>query len=311
MKPQRKILKTGDKKGLLFANINEEEIGRRAYLLWEKAGKPDNSSEYFWERAKIELHKRSSLKDCFIDKNRDLTFLGHFTLSSVLAILVISANIGLLFFADSRRRSWLDLDKFIQCKEDMELIECKEEMEKSISSKVKESSTNAEVQKMILQQLLIESRIVTHSKVMSFFYTLQFASAMTIIFCASIAAVCWSFISRDGLSNTNKACINLFITSTVIILLFGNTFVVLRFEENRDLNEELYLDYFALYDEMKTYWATSLDYSGSNVLPSTHIIATDKKFNRLRKIALGFDIDKVSSLEDFSSQIENSTSESD
>ena len=56
----------------MVKQINENMIREAAYFLWEKAGRPDGSAEYFWMKAceqffnpkKVEIKKPATKKTC-------------------------------------------------------------------------------------------------------------------------------------------------------------------------------------------------------------------------------------------------------
>ena len=56
----------------MVQQINENMIREAAYFLWEKAGRPDGSAEYFWMKAceqffkpkKVEIKKPAPKKAC-------------------------------------------------------------------------------------------------------------------------------------------------------------------------------------------------------------------------------------------------------
>ena len=56
----------------MVKQINENMIREAAYFLWEKAGRPDGSAEYFWMKAceqffnpkKVEIKKPAAKKTC-------------------------------------------------------------------------------------------------------------------------------------------------------------------------------------------------------------------------------------------------------
>jgi hypothetical protein len=59
-----------------MANPNEKEIKKRAYELWEEAGKPEGREDEFWQLAEQELRNESKSCDAYSrqpvnDKNCD------------------------------------------------------------------------------------------------------------------------------------------------------------------------------------------------------------------------------------------------
>jgi hypothetical protein len=158
-------------------------------------------------------------------------------------------------------------------------------------------ATSAEQTRLIAQFQEIETRATRHARIMGFFYKQYYISLSMVVGAAVVASMCLFFISKSGWEKANNAVINVFIFSAAVILLYGNLIFVFKQDENLRGNQELYLSYVALREEVLSYWATRRTSMSEEPLEATQfILYLDNRLQSLNRIQLGFDSPQISTL---------------
>jgi hypothetical protein len=102
--------------------------------------------------------------------------------------------------------------------------------------------------------------------------------------------------------------INIFIVSSSTVILYGNISLVFKQEENIKDNQALYLSYFALRNEMLSYWATQQASTEDTIVPAAKFIHyMDGRLQELSQIRLGFDATGITNLGDQMKQLDGSS----
>lgn len=164
----------------------------------------------------------------------------------------------------------------------------------------------SEKARMIDQFQQIQDRIQKHASVMGFFYKQYYISLSMICGGSVVASICLFFISKNGWDRVNNALINIFIVSSSTVILYGNITLVFKQEDNIKDNQALYLSYFALRNEMLSYWATQQDITGQSIQPAKFIHYMDRRLQDLSQIHLGFDATRLTNLGEQMKQLNGS-----
>ncbi|GAB4380722.1 MAG: hypothetical protein Kow00121_37540 [Elainellaceae cyanobacterium] len=226
-----------------------------------------------------------------ISPKRHPTLLGHIVLTTSMAVLALVGYWGLFWFAGTREAEWLGT-----------VPQTQPEALDAILSEL--PATPAERSRLMEQFQGLELRAARHAKIMGFFYKQYYISISMIVASFVLASLCLFFISKAGWSRVNNALINIFICSSAVILLYGNFIFVFKQEENLRGNQELYLSYIVLREEVLSYWATQQISTGQTLEPAQFIHYLDDKLQTLNKIQLGFDSPQISAFIDQFKQIE-------
>lgn len=150
----------------------------------------------------------------------------------------------------------------------------------------------------------IRGRARHHLKVMAYFFTNYYRAIQMMALLGAIAAVALFFVAFKGWTSTNQYVRNLFITATVLTAYFSLYPTVFKQQDNITDNKNLYLQYVALQERVRTFAATGetfLDVEGTtkaNEADFLHDI--DQRMAALNNIAVGFDYTKVSYSDIFS-----------
>lgn len=216
---------------------------------------------------------------------KQLTFPGHLSLTASLAFFVLGSYWMLFWFAGTKETEWLGTSPRFQ-----------PEVVKTAVSQL--SATPAEKARLADQFQEIELRAARHAKIMGFFYKQYYISLSMIVGAAGMASICLFFISKSGWERINNAVINLFISSSAVILFYGNLMFVFKQDENLRGNQELYLSYISLREEVLSYWATRQTNMGEALDPAQFIHYLDNKMQTLNRIQLGFDSPQISTFVD-------------
>jgi hypothetical protein len=214
------------------------------------------------------------------------TFLGHIALTLCLAVFVLGGYCALFWFAGTKEAEWLGTGNPLE----LEAIQANVEQL---------SATPAEQTRLISQFQEIETRAARHARIMGFFYKQYYISLSMIVAAAVVASICLFFISKSGWEQANNAVINIFIFASAIILFYGNLTFVFKQDENLKGNQELYLSYIALREEVMSYWATQRISMSEEPLEVTQfILYLDNKLQTLNRIELGFSSPQISTFID-------------
>jgi hypothetical protein len=150
----------------------------------------------------------------------------------------------------------------------------------------------------------IRGRARHHLQITAYFFSNYYRTIQMTALLGAIAAVALFFVAFKGWSSTNQYVRNLFITATVMTAYFSLYPVVFKQQDNITDNKNLYLQYVALQDSVRTFAATGESFFGaegtakSNEPNFLHDI--DQRMATLNNIAIGFDYTKVSYKDIFS-----------
>ncbi|HEY9663924.1 MAG TPA: hypothetical protein V6C65_36200 [Allocoleopsis sp.] len=220
-----------------------------------------------------------------VTKNKQPTFLGHITLAASLLFFSIASYWVLLWFAGTREAAWLATISPTP----VEVLQDKAEQL---------PATPAERSRLVEQFQEVEARAAKHAQIMGFFYKQYYISTSMIVGSAVMASICLFFISKSGWDRINNALINIFICSSAVILFHGNLVLVFKQDENLRGNQELYLHYISLRQEVLSYWVTQQTIDGKSLEPVKFIHYLDSQMQGLNKIQLGFDSPQISTFVD-------------
>ncbi len=217
--------------------------------------------------------------------NNQLTFLAHVVLTASLTVLALGSYWFMFWFAGTKEAEWLGTSQVTR-----------PEVIQTATSEL--SARPAERDRLIAQFDEIEVRAARHAKIMSFFYKQYYISISMIVGAAVLASICLFFISKVGWERVNNALINIFIFSSAVVFFHGNLMLVFKQEENLRGNQELYLSYLSVREEMLSYWATQQTQAGDTLEAAQFIHYIDGQLQGLNKIQLGFDTPQISTLVD-------------
>jgi ABC-type multidrug transport system fused ATPase/permease subunit len=151
----------------------------------------------------------------------------------------------------------------------------------------------------------IRGRARHHLKVMAYFFTNYYRAIQMIALLGAIAAVALFFVAFKGWTSTNQYVRNLFITATVLTAYFSLYPTVFKQQDNITDNKNLYLEYVAIQDDVRTFAATGQSFLGAEGTAKTNeadfLHNIDQRMSTLNNIAIGFDYTKVSYKDIFSS----------
>ncbi|MGF1571037.1 MAG: hypothetical protein ACFCVD_23670 [Nodosilinea sp.] len=215
--------------------------------------------------------------------SNQLTGLGHLALAGTLLLGSLTLNVWMFAFAQSQEQDWLNFERV------------EKTLEESQAAVANLQATPAERARLVDQFMLIQARTVTHAKVMGLFYKLNFIALGTVGLTTGIASISLFFISKVGWEQGNNALINVFIVSSGLVIFHSNMIFVFKFQENIQLNGQLYSEYTRLYNEMLSYWAIQPT-SSTSPSPAEWIMATDQQLTRLGKISLDFEASRIDQL---------------
>ncbi|MBD2075387.1 hypothetical protein H6F86_16080 [Phormidium sp. FACHB-592] len=228
-------------------------------------------------------------------KNHQPTLLGHIVISTSLVLGICLSYALMFWFAGTKQNEWLSVTSSLE--------------EKAVNTAIANLPTKpAEKARLIDQFDQIQDRIQKHGSVMGFFYKQYYISLSMICGGSVIASICLFFISKSGWERVNNALINIFIVSSSTVILYGNISLVFKQEENIKDNQALYLSYFALRNEMLSYWATQQVSTGDTIVPAAKFIHyMDGRLQELSQIRLGFDATGITDLGDQMKQLDGSS----
>jgi hypothetical protein len=139
---------------------------------------------------------------------------------------------------------------------------------------------------------------------MAYFFTNYYRAIQMMALFGAIAAVALFFVAFKGWTSTNQYVRNVFITATVLTAYFSLFPTVFKQQENITDNKNLYLEYVAIQNSVRTYAATGQPFLAAegtvkaNEADFLHDI--DQRMAALNNIAIGFDYTKVSYKDIFS-----------
>lgn len=150
----------------------------------------------------------------------------------------------------------------------------------------------------------IRGRARHHLKVMAYFFANYYRAIQMMALLGAIAAVALFFVAFKGWTSTNQYVRNLFITATVLTAYFSLYPTVFKQQDNITDNKNLYLQYVALQDSVRTFAATGESFLGAEGTAKTNepdfLHDIDQRMATLNNIAIGFDYTKVSYKDIFS-----------
>ena len=227
-------------------------------------------------------------------KNHQPTLLGHIVISTSLVLGICLGYTLMFWFAGIKQNEWLSVTPALKT----------EAINTAIANLATKPSEKA---RLIDQFEQIQDRIQKHANVMGFFYKQYYISLSMICGGSVVASICLFFISKKGWDRVNNALINIFIVSSSTVILYGNVSLVFKQEENIKDNQALYLSYFALRNEMLSYWATQQASTGDSIAPAKFIHYMDGRLQELSQIRLGFDATRITDLSDQMEQLGGSS----
>ncbi|XHX81150.1 MAG: hypothetical protein RBJ76_14780 [Stenomitos frigidus ULC029] len=226
--------------------------------------------------------------------NHQPTLLGHIVISTSLVLGICLGYALMFWFAGTKQNEWFVTSSLKPGAVDTAIA--------NLATKPSEKA------RLIDQFEQIQNRIQTHANVMGFFYKQYYISLSMICGGSVIASICLFFISKSGWERVNNALINIFIVSSSTVILFGNISLVFKQEENIKDNQALYLSYFALRNEMLSYWATQQASTEDTKVPAAKFIHyMDGRLQELSQIRLGFDATGITSMGDQMKQLDGSS----
>jgi hypothetical protein len=202
---------------------------------------------------------------------------GLLTLGLVVGILI--APSGFSRWANARAARWV---------QDFTSAESSDETVKGSFSTA--NTANAAEQVRIESQFQqIRQRAKHHLEVMIDFYGWYYMSIVLTSWMGAFAAIALFWITKDGWSKASSYQIILFVVMTAAALFFSAFPKMFRQEENIADNKQLYLQYVALENEIRSYCVTGETAAGDKKTPATFIHYLDDRMNKTNNIALGFD----------------------
>ncbi len=231
----------------------------------------------------------------FISPTNQPTLLGHIVISTSLVLSICLSYALMFWFAGTKQNEWLSVTPSLKT----------EAVNTTIANLT--DTKPSEKARLMDQFEQIQDRIKTHANVMGFFYKQYYISLSMICGGSVVASICLFFISKSGWERVNNALINIFIVSSSTVILFGNISLVFEQEENIKGNQALYLSYFALRNEMLSYWATQQASTGDPIAPAKFIHYMDGRLQELSQIRLGFDATRITDLGDQMKQLDGSS----
>lgn len=232
----------------------------------------------------------------FITHTNQPTLLGHIVISTSLVLGICLGYALMFWFAGTKQNEWLNITAPLK----------PEAVNTAIANLA--DTKPSEKARLIDQFEQIQARIKTHADVMGFFYKQYYISLSMICGGSVIASICLFFISKKGWEQVNNTLINIFIVSSSTVILYGNISLVFKQEENIKDNQALYLSYFALRNEMLSYWATQQVSTGDAIVPAAKFIHyMDGRLQELSQIRLGFDATSITDLGSQMKQLDGSS----
>ena len=231
----------------------------------------------------------------FILPTNQPTLLGHIVISTTLVLGICLGHALMFWFAGTKQNEWLSEKSSLK--------------EKAVNTAIDSLPTKPSEKARLIDQFdQIQDRIQKHASVMGFFYKQYYISLSMICGGSVIASICLFFISKSGWERVNNALINIFIVSSSTVILYGNISLVFKQEENIKDNQALYLSYFALRNEMLSYWATQQASTEDTIVPPAKFIHyMDGRLQELSQIRLGFDATGITNLGDQMKQLDGSS----
>jgi len=231
----------------------------------------------------------------FISPTNQPTLLGHIFISTTLVLGICLGHALMFWFAGTKQNEWLSEKSSLK--------------EKAVNTAIDSLPTKPSEKARLIDQFdQIQDRIQKHASVMGFFYKQYYISLSMICGGSVIASICLFFISKSGWERVNNALINIFIVSSSTVILYGNISLVFKQEENIKDNQALYLSYFALRNEMLSYWATQQASTEDTIVPAAKFIHyMDGRLQELSQIRLGFDATGITNLGDQMKQLDGSS----
>ncbi|PSR19456.1 hypothetical protein C8255_02300 [filamentous cyanobacterium CCP3] len=239
---------------------------------------PDDRSP---DRPTLQAVRSPWLTRLISPQSNQLTLVGHLALAGSLLLGSLSLNVWMFAFASSQEGDWLNLSTVAKTRADSQALVTNVQ------------ATAAERSRMVDQFMLIQARVETHVQVMGLFYKLNFIALGTIGWATGLASISLFFISKVGWEQVNNALINLFIVSSGLVIFHSNLILIFKFQDNIQLNGQLYTEYTQLYNAVLSYWAIQPSTPNSPT-PADFIVATDQRLTELGQIALDFDVSRVS-----------------
>jgi hypothetical protein len=150
----------------------------------------------------------------------------------------------------------------------------------------------------------IRGRARHHLMVMAYFFTNYYRAIQMMALLGAIAGVALFFVAFKGWTSTNQYVRNVFITATVLTAYFSLYPTVFKQQDNITDNKNLYLEYVAIQNSVRTFAATGQSFlvaeGTANTNEADFLHDIDQRMAALNNIAIGFDYTKVSYKDIFS-----------
>ncbi|HLL75046.1 MAG TPA: LysM peptidoglycan-binding domain-containing protein [Pyrinomonadaceae bacterium] len=145
----------------------------------------------------------------------------------------------------------------------------------------------------------IEARAEHHFRVFTDFYRWHFIAIGTFSLSALAAAVALFFITQDGWANArNGKLVTVFVVTTASAVLYRSFIGVYRQAENTADNKQLYKNYVALGNEVRSFCALGGYRVGDELKTAADFIDhVDHKLAEFNNVSVGFDATKVPTYE--------------
>ena len=218
-----------------------------------------------------------------ICETHQLTLLGHILMAIGYLGMIIFSEWSMLHYSAIKQQVWLPQ---------------KEINQQDIRQRVEPVlATDAEKDRMVEQLEEVIWRMNVHSRVMAFFYRLDFMSLVIICMTAGIATVSLFFISKYGWDSINNAVITVFILSSGVAVLHSNLMLVMQHHDNIEVNRRLFDKYSGTMNRILSYWATQPN-GDSGMTPTEFIYHVDAILMESDEIPLEFDNGRASILQE-------------
>lgn len=149
-----------------------------------------------------------------------------------------------------------------------------------------------------LLQLLTQTEIYAahHGAVMQFFFVRYYAGTIVSLVLAIIAGVTLTLMSRKGWGDANRYIINIFLTSSSVLIFYAAFPSVFEQRNNIETNRNQYIEYVKLNSSIRTYIATRTEIGRTEASSAkqidtvglvTFVRNTQDVVNELHNISIG------------------------
>lgn len=167
-----------------------------------------------------------------------------------------------------------------------------------ISNKPAQGRENklAQCDRLIEQLKYTQSRIVLHSKLMSYLFTRMYAALITALATGLLATLTLVFITREGWKDANSYLLATFLSFAVLTGFYGMFPSVFEQKKNAEANKSLCLAYDTVSQDISNYFVTGLDETGNPVSLDNYISSVGKRLTKLRSLPFDMNPDEIVAL---------------